>query len=69
MAISHSHEKKSPSQNPVDFYKLGQQGGAHGKPTSVGDKLSGGPMREKIMGDKGLSGKMNPTGDKSRSLK
>lgn len=68
MAISHSHEKKSPSQNPVEFYKLKQQGGTHGKPSVVGAKLSGGPMREKLMGDKQLGGKMNPTGDKKRSL-
>lgn len=55
MAISRSHEKKSPSQNPNSFYKSEQQGGAYGKPTSVPDKLSGGPMREKIYGPGALN--------------
>jgi len=55
MAISRSHSKKSPSQNPVDTFKLVQQGGVYGKPTKVGDKLTGGPMREQIMGRKTLS--------------
>lgn len=52
MAISKTHAKKSPSQNPVSFYKSVQQGGAHGKPESVPDKLSGGPQREQVMGGK-----------------
>lgn len=53
MAISKSHSKKSPSQNPVDFYKSQQSGGATGKSSgSVPDKLKGGPMREKIFGRK-----------------
>ena len=55
MAIARSHSKKAPTQKPTDFYKLEQQGGSHGKPQSVGDKLSGGPMREQIMGRKSLS--------------
>ncbi len=55
MAISKTHSKKAPSQNPVAFYKSEQQGGAEGKPTSVPDKLTGGPMREQIMGRKDLS--------------
>ncbi len=55
MAISKTHSKKAPSQNPVDFYKSVPQGGAEGKPTSVPDKLTGGPMREQIMGRKDLS--------------
>lgn len=51
MAISKTHSKKSPSQNPVDFYKSQQSGGATGKSSgSVPDKLKGGPMREKIFG-------------------
>lgn len=50
MAISKTHAKKSPSQNPTAFYKLQQQGGAKGKATSVPDKLTGGPMREKVYG-------------------
>lgn len=55
MAISRSHDKKSPSQNPTDFYKSKQQGGCEGKPSRVPEKLSGGPMRERIYG--GKSGK------------
>lgn len=54
MAVSRSHTKKAPSQNPVDTFKCQQQGGAHGTPTRVGDKLSGGPQREKIFGRKDL---------------
>lgn len=52
--ISRSHGKKAPSQNPVAFYKSEQQGGAEGKPSSVPQKLTGGPMREKIYGRKDL---------------
>jgi len=59
MAVSKSHEKKSPSQNPTSFYKSEQQGGAYGMPQKVGDTLTGGPMREKIYGNKKLSGKMS----------
>jgi hypothetical protein len=56
MAVAKTHGKKSPSQNPVDFYKLKQHGGAEGKGAQkVGDKLTGGPMREKIFGRKSLS--------------
>jgi len=44
---------KSPSQNPVSFYKGKEQGGAEGKPEKVGEKLVGGPMRE-VMRRKGL---------------
>lgn len=55
MAISRSHAKKSPTQNPTDFYKSEQSGGADGKAKQkVPDKLSGGPMREKIYGKKDL---------------
>lgn len=55
MAIAKSHSKKSPTQNPVDFYKLKQAGGAEGKGAqSVPDKLSGGPMKEQIYGRKSL---------------
>jgi len=50
MAIARDHSKKQPSQNPVDFFKLKQQGGTHGKGGSVPDKLSGGPMLEPLMG-------------------
>lgn len=55
MAMSRTSSKKAPSQNPTDFYKLQQQGGAQGKPMKVGDKLTGGPMREQIMGRKDLA--------------
>ena len=55
MAISRTHSKKSPSQNPVDFYESKQSGGAEGKnPAKVPDKLSGGAMREKVYGRKDL---------------
>lgn len=54
MAVSKSHHHKAPSQNPVDFYKGQQQGGAHGTPTRVPEKLQGGPMREKVNGKQGL---------------
>lgn len=55
MAITSNTSKKAPSQNPVAFFKGVQQGGTHGKPQSVPDQLSGGPMREKIFGDKAAS--------------
>lgn len=56
MAISRTHAKKSPTQNPVSFYKSEQFGGAEGKSTQkVPDKLTGGPQREQIMGRKELS--------------
>jgi hypothetical protein len=48
MAVSRKIVPKAPSQNPVAFYKGEQQGGAYGKPSSVGEKLQGGPMREKM---------------------
>ena len=67
MAVSRSHMKKSPTQNPTAFFKCEQSGGAHGSPGSVPDRLSGGPMREKINGNSVLSGNMNPTGDGVRS--
>lgn len=55
MPISKTHSKKSPNQNPVDFYKSKQFGGAEGKSTQkVGDKLTGGPMRELVMGKASL---------------
>ena len=53
MAVSKSHSKKAPSQSPDSFYKGEQQGGAYGSPQSVPDKLSGGPMREKVYGSGG----------------
>ena len=54
MAIEKHHPHKSPSQNPVDFYKSKPQGGKHGTPSSVPEQLKGGPMREKITGTKDL---------------
>jgi hypothetical protein len=53
MAVSRTITPKAPSQNPVGFYKGQQQGGAQGKPEKVGEKLTGGPMRE-VMRRKGL---------------
>jgi hypothetical protein len=53
MAVTKTIHPKAPSQKPTDFFKGKQQGGAHGKPQSVPEKLSGGPMREK-MAKKGL---------------
>lgn len=53
MAISRENRPKAPSQKPTAFYQGKQQGGAYGKPEKVGERLKGGPMREK-MGRKGL---------------
>ncbi len=53
MAVSRTIHPKAPSQNPVDFYKGVQAGGAQGKPAKVGEKLTGGPSRE-VMRRKGL---------------
>jgi hypothetical protein len=56
MAVMRGHAgKKAPSQNPVGFFKGEQRDGTHESPQKVGDKLSGGPQREKIMGRKNLS--------------
>ena len=56
MPVSKLHDKKSPAQSPTDFYMLKQFGGAEGKgKQKVGDKLTGGPMCEKIYGRKTLS--------------
>ena len=57
MSITKSRDsKKSPSQNPTDFYKSKQSGGATGKSSyTAPEKLSGGPMREKVMGTKSKS--------------
>lgn len=55
MAISRTHSKKSPSQNPVAFFEGKQSGGALGKGSGkVPDKLSSGTQREKIYGRKDL---------------
>ena len=55
MAVTRNMPKKAPTQNPVDFFECKQQGGAHGMPTKVGDRLTDGPMREKIYGRPSLS--------------
>lgn len=53
--ISKSHAKKSPNQNPVDFYESKQFGGALGKSAQkVPDKLNGGKLREQVYGRKDL---------------
>lgn len=55
MPISKTHSKKSPNQNPVDFYKSQQFGGSEGKGAQkVGDKLTGGPQRELVYGKKSM---------------
>ena len=51
MAVSRTIHPKRPTQNPTAFYKGEQQGGSHGKPTSVPEKIQGGPMREKMRRD------------------
>jgi hypothetical protein len=51
MAVSRTITPKAPSQNPTAFYKGEQQGGSQGKPTSVPEKLQGGPMRENMRRD------------------
>jgi hypothetical protein len=55
MAVSKTHAPKGPSQDGTAFYKGKQQGGAYGSSSGDhGKKPSGGPMREKIDGKKGL---------------
>ena len=50
---------KSPSQNPTAFFKGKQAGGTNNEGKFKGgtspEKLSGGPMREKVMGMKSRS--------------
>lgn len=48
MAVSRTIAPKAPSQKPTAFYQGKQQGGAQGKPEKVGERLKGGPMREKM---------------------
>lgn len=55
MAVTRTISKKAPSQQPKDFFECKQQGGTHGKPMKVGDKLPSGAMREQIYGRKSLS--------------
>lgn len=55
MAISRGFSKKAPTQAPTKFFECQQQGGTHGKPTRVGDRLQSGAMREKINGRESLS--------------
>jgi hypothetical protein len=50
MAVSRTITKKSPSQQPVDFFQCKQSGGTHGSTQKVGDRLKSGAMREKING-------------------
>jgi len=47
MSVSAPSGKKAPSQAPVSYYKMKQQGGARGKPGSVPVKQPSGPSREK----------------------
>ena len=55
MAVSRTLGRKAPSQDGTKFFECQQQGGTHGKPTSVPDKPKGGAMREKIYGRLGLN--------------
>lgn len=55
MAIKRNIEKKSPSQAPDAFFKCEQSGGTKGASYKAPEKLSGGPMREQIMGRKSLA--------------
>lgn len=55
MAVTRKIDKKAPTQKPTAFFKCEQQGGTHGKPTHVPDKLEGGPMRETTWGRPTLS--------------
>ncbi|MGH8306125.1 MAG: hypothetical protein ACRETG_10990 [Steroidobacteraceae bacterium] len=51
MAVERKSSKKAPSQNPVSFFQCDQHGGTHGMPAQrVPDKLTSGPVREKIYG-------------------
>jgi hypothetical protein len=52
MAITKSREsRKSPSQNPTEYFKSVPSGGTHGaKNYTAPTKLSGGPQRENVMG-------------------
>ena len=54
MAITKSRSsQKSPSQSPTAFFQGKQSGGAYGGGNYTAPaKLAGGPMREKIMGEK-----------------
>lgn len=51
MAVTRKIDPKRATQNPTAFFKGEQQGGARGKPTSVPEKIQGGPMREKMRRD------------------
>lgn len=48
MAVDRKIVPKAPTQDPTAFYKGVQQGGTHGKPEKVAEKMSGGPMREQM---------------------
>ena len=55
MAISKSHGKKAPSQNPVDFALLKPSGGASGAASGrVPDKIASPKPRENVFGKKDL---------------
>lgn len=61
MAVDRSHDKKSPTENPTDFFRLTTKGTAYGTPGRVPDELAGGPTRELIMGNPALSTSMDPS--------
>ena len=66
MGISRSHDKKSPTDNPTDYFKLDAPGSTYGTGKSVPDELSGGPTRELIMGNPNLSRSMDPSASTRR---
>ena len=67
MAIDRSHGKKAPSQNPVDFYKGVQQGGAYGAAQKVPDVIKTKTADlEKVYGRPNLSKTMTGNSLKSK---
>ena len=67
MAVDRSHFKKAPSQNPLDFYQLKQQGGAYGMATKVPDTFKTKTAdKEKLMGRPNLSQTMTGNSLKSK---
>jgi len=61
MAVAKSHDKKSPSVDPTEFYRLQNLGTVYGTPGKVSDVLTSGPMREQLMGNPNLSKSMDPS--------
>lgn len=67
MAVDRSHGKKSPSQNPLDFFQLKQQGGAYGSASKIPDQFKTATAdREKVTGRPNLSKTMTGNSVKSK---